>query len=275
MPCVFRPLTKPGPAEMPTMAMKMLRPTEFMNQMVGVGMRPKLGRTERSHPPMMPAMSAPPAVDSVSGTPAMLKTSEPIRAPITTNSADERHVGDVGRTIGDTQQLDGLVGVLRPAGDRQQVAALNRGVRQDRDHGRGGAAHDLPQEDASRLRHLRQVHQRLAVDRLVAHQDVDALDRHRQQLLILDLVRVCAEHRSPARRGRQRRQRCRPPGERCPRSPLRSSPLRRTRSTKMRASGTQRLGLAHAQARPPCRPPRRDRRALPSAARPCRGRPVP
>jgi hypothetical protein len=48
---------------MPTMAMKMLRPTEFMNQSVGVGMRPKLGRTERSHPPMMPAMSAPPAVD--------------------------------------------------------------------------------------------------------------------------------------------------------------------------------------------------------------------
>src|SRR4029453_1289262 len=40
-PCVFRPLTKPGPAEMPTMAMKMLRPTEFMNQTVGVGMRPK------------------------------------------------------------------------------------------------------------------------------------------------------------------------------------------------------------------------------------------
>src|SRR5438094_606900 len=68
-PCVFRPLTKPGPAEMPTMAMKMLRPTEFMNQTVGVGMRPKDGRTERSHPPTIPAISAPPAVDRVSGTP--------------------------------------------------------------------------------------------------------------------------------------------------------------------------------------------------------------
>ena len=65
------------------MAMKMLRPTEFMNQMVGVGMRPKVGRTERSQPPMIPAMSAPPAVDSVSGTPPMLRTSEPNRAPIT------------------------------------------------------------------------------------------------------------------------------------------------------------------------------------------------
>jgi len=32
-----------------------------MNQTVGVGMRPNFGRTERSHPPMMPAMSDPPA----------------------------------------------------------------------------------------------------------------------------------------------------------------------------------------------------------------------
>ena len=87
------------------MAMKMLRPTEFMNQTVGVGMRPKVGRTERSQPPTMPAISAPPAVDSVSGTPPTLKTSEPISAPITIARADERHVGDVGRAIGDAEQL--------------------------------------------------------------------------------------------------------------------------------------------------------------------------
>jgi hypothetical protein len=80
-----------------------------------------------------------------------LKTSEPIRAPITTNRPDERHVGGVDRTVGHTEQLDGLGGVLRPAADGEHVAALNRGVRQNRNHGRGGAAHDLPQEDASRL----------------------------------------------------------------------------------------------------------------------------
>ena len=79
------------------MAMKMLRPTEFMNQTVGVGMRPKDGRTERSQPPTIPATSAPPAVDSVSGTPPILRTSEPNSAPITIARADERHVGDVGR----------------------------------------------------------------------------------------------------------------------------------------------------------------------------------
>ena len=67
MPWVCSPLTKPGPAEMPTTAMNMLRPTEFMNQTVGEGMRPKVGRTERSHPKNRPAINAPPEVESVSG----------------------------------------------------------------------------------------------------------------------------------------------------------------------------------------------------------------
>ena len=117
MPCVLRPLTKPGPAEMPTMAMKMLRPTEFMNQTVDDGMRPKNGRVERSQPNTIPAMSAPPAVDSVSGTPPTFKTSAPISAPSVIAHADERDVGDVGRPIGDAQQLGDGGGVLRAADD--------------------------------------------------------------------------------------------------------------------------------------------------------------
>src|SRR5678809_909216 len=36
MPCVLRPLTNPGPAEMPTMAMKMLRPTIWFMNSVGL-----------------------------------------------------------------------------------------------------------------------------------------------------------------------------------------------------------------------------------------------
>ena len=51
------------------MAMKTLRPTEFMNQKAGAGMRPNFGRTERSQPRISPAISAPPAVDRLSGTP--------------------------------------------------------------------------------------------------------------------------------------------------------------------------------------------------------------
>src|SRR5882672_720990 len=67
-PSCCRPATKPGPEEMPTTAMNMLRPTEFMNQTVGDGIRPKVGRTERNQPKKRPAINTPPEVDSVSGT---------------------------------------------------------------------------------------------------------------------------------------------------------------------------------------------------------------
>src|ERR1043166_519602 len=67
-PSFCRPATNPGPDDMPTMAMNTLRPTEFMNHTVDDGIRPKVGRTERSHPKKMPEISAPPDVDKVSGT---------------------------------------------------------------------------------------------------------------------------------------------------------------------------------------------------------------
>src|SRR6478752_1498307 len=66
-PSCCRPATKPGPDEMPTTAMNTLRPTEFMNHTVDEGIRPKVGRTERSHPKNRPAINTPPEVDSVSG----------------------------------------------------------------------------------------------------------------------------------------------------------------------------------------------------------------
>src|SRR4051794_28546575 len=71
-PSFCRPATNAGPEAMPTIAMKMLRPTEFMNHTVGDGIRPKVGRTERSQPKNNPEKSAPPAVDKVIGTPPTL-----------------------------------------------------------------------------------------------------------------------------------------------------------------------------------------------------------
>src|SRR5689334_2025284 len=71
-PSFCNPETKAGPDDIPTMAMKMLRPTEFMNHTVGDGMRPNVGRTERSQPKNSPENSAPPAVDSVNGMPPTL-----------------------------------------------------------------------------------------------------------------------------------------------------------------------------------------------------------
>src|SRR5215470_13858406 len=67
-PSFCSPATKLGPAEMPTTAMNTLRPTEFMNHTVDEGIRPKVGRTERSHPKKSPESKAPPEVDKVSGT---------------------------------------------------------------------------------------------------------------------------------------------------------------------------------------------------------------
>src|SRR6201994_1218957 len=67
-PSFCRPATNPGPEEMPTTAMNTLRPTEFMNHTVGEGMRPKVGSTKRSQPKNRPEISAPPDVESVSGT---------------------------------------------------------------------------------------------------------------------------------------------------------------------------------------------------------------
>src|ERR1700750_426659 len=71
-PSFCRPATNPGPEEIPTIAMKTLRPTEFMNHTVGDGIRPKVGRTERNQPKNKPENSAPPAVDKVSGMPPTL-----------------------------------------------------------------------------------------------------------------------------------------------------------------------------------------------------------
>src|SRR4051794_21643503 len=55
-PSCCNPATKPGPDEMPTTAMNTFRPTEFMNHTVEEGIRPKVGRTERSHPKNRPAI---------------------------------------------------------------------------------------------------------------------------------------------------------------------------------------------------------------------------
>ena len=97
------------------MAMKMLSPTEFMNQTVGVGIRPNDGRTERSHPPMIPAISAPPAVDSVSGTPATLTTIAPISPPTTIAApTNAMSVTSVGRSATPSSLVTAAVSCVRP-----------------------------------------------------------------------------------------------------------------------------------------------------------------
>src|ERR1700726_1961704 len=66
-PSCCSPATKPVPDEMPTTAMNTFRPTEFMNQTVEDGIRPKVGGTEGNHPKKRPAINTPPEVERASG----------------------------------------------------------------------------------------------------------------------------------------------------------------------------------------------------------------
>src|SRR5690625_1041280 len=70
-PAFFTPAIKVGPAVMPTMAIKVFRPTEFMNHRVALGTLPRLGLKLRNQPKTIPANNAPPEVDRVMGTPLM------------------------------------------------------------------------------------------------------------------------------------------------------------------------------------------------------------
>ena len=82
-------------------------------------MRPKAGRTERSQPATMPATSAPPAVESVSGTPPTFATSEPISAPITiAMPTNAMSATSVGRSATPSVLAAAVVSCVRPTSVR-------------------------------------------------------------------------------------------------------------------------------------------------------------
>ena len=65
---VRRPVTKLGPALRPTTPMNTARPIVSNTHSAGSGMRPNVGRTERSQPNTSPITSAPPLAVRLSGT---------------------------------------------------------------------------------------------------------------------------------------------------------------------------------------------------------------
>src|SRR5258708_14068621 len=80
-PSCCSPATKPGPEEMPTTAMNTFRPTEFMNQTVGDGIRPKVGHTERNQPKKSPEINTPPERSSATGQLPTLSPTYPSNTP--------------------------------------------------------------------------------------------------------------------------------------------------------------------------------------------------
>ena len=61
--------------------MNTARPIVSNTQSAGSGMRPKVGRTERSQPKTRPMMSAPPLAVRLSGTPPTVTDSRPNSPP--------------------------------------------------------------------------------------------------------------------------------------------------------------------------------------------------
>ncbi len=81
-PTCWRPLTNEGPELMPMTAINMLRPRLLSSHIDWLGMRPHVGRRERSHPKKRPAMSAPPLVLRLTGTWPRWRVSRPMMPPI-------------------------------------------------------------------------------------------------------------------------------------------------------------------------------------------------
>ena len=95
-PSCCRPATNFGPDEMPTTAMNTFRPTEFMNHTVGDGIRPKVGRTERSQPKKRPAIKRAAGGGQRERHAADLVDERAEQGADGDRRADEGHVGDVG-----------------------------------------------------------------------------------------------------------------------------------------------------------------------------------
>ena len=120
-----------------------------MNQTVELGMRPKSGRTERSQPKTRPEISAPPAVESVSGTPPTLKTIAPISAPsVMAAPMKATSATSLGRSAWPMTLATAAMSWVRPTIVRMSPRWITV-LAQDRDADGGGAPNDLSKEDAA------------------------------------------------------------------------------------------------------------------------------
>src|SRR6185295_3456979 len=102
---------------------------------------------------------------------------------------NERHIRHIGGSVWVTQHFGGGRNVLRPPDDGNNIAAVQLGVGQDRNVRGGRPSRDLAQEDAARRRRFRQLDQSFAVGLFARNVDIDAFDRHRQQLAVVHLLR--------------------------------------------------------------------------------------
>ena len=121
---VRSPDTKLGPAPRPTTPMKTARPTVSNTQSAGSGMRPKVGRTERSQPKTSPMMSAPPLAVRLRGRSPTVRRE---RAQEAAHQDAEAHEHDVGLAGGPLHVAEGLPGALDVGLGARRAGAGRRG----------------------------------------------------------------------------------------------------------------------------------------------------
>jgi hypothetical protein len=138
----------------------------------------------------------------------------------------------------------------------------------------GRAARDLAQEDAARGLALGHFCERLAVDFLVADQDVHAFDRNGQQFLVFDLGRARSEDVDEHIAGAGHRDDIALTQDGVGTCLLDLSAAADAQNEDA-GVGHERLGLDRTQADRPLHRLRRGRRELPSGARPSRLRRLP
>src|SRR6516225_893499 len=83
-PTCSKPFTKLGPEDIPTTAIKVLRPILLKTHIAGSGKFPNTGCFDRSQPNTRPAIKTPPLVLRLSGTPPIGRAKAPNSPPKTT-----------------------------------------------------------------------------------------------------------------------------------------------------------------------------------------------
>ena len=101
-----------GPALRPTTPMKTARPIVSKTQSAGSGIRPNVGRTERSQPKTSPMMSAPPLAVRLSGRPPTVTVRSADEAAEEDAEADEDDVRLARRALDVAERLPGALDVL-------------------------------------------------------------------------------------------------------------------------------------------------------------------
>ena len=128
-PICLRPATKLGPALRPTTPMKTARPTVSNTQSAGSGIRPKVGRTDRSQPNTRPMMSAPPLAVRLKRQGADHQRQRAQQSAGQDAEADEDDVGFARRPLDVAERAAGPLDVGLRAGKAEQVAAVEHRVR--------------------------------------------------------------------------------------------------------------------------------------------------